>query len=470
MNQKITFLFLCCVLFANQIFPMQRTSTKLSKTSWFQKLKNYWHKPTPLNFTPKSDFKTLILAINNNHEKFMNWYHKLSWYQQKQLAKAMDSYLRTINLLNNIENTLENTNDIDFLPNDLFLTLKKTYNDILENQAQIQKAIPEGIESWNATSVENLALQHFQDTQAPSNLYVPIHSVNKDLSVINDFVNNDLIITEARYQLGHITTGKEFQNLSPAVQYKTILHEYRHHLQMINDVFGANLNQQQQQKFYPANIVQEMQNQTNNPKWLIYERDADNFATERIKCPTCLKIIQINHYRNKSAEGYFNHEDLEPFVQAAAKNAFCPAHTKTPGDEQHNFIVQQLEEKLTMLHQYPLYRFDRLFVSSEFKKFELHYFEFKDLKKQIQDLDKQSGSLLAHIPNYNRDFIRRIAEQKEFQELLGAKLLKELDVRNTMAKTEKLSEQGEFPLLEASKLSSFYPLSENSASTITKSD
>ena len=481
---------------------MSKTTPKLSKLSWLQRWNNYWKKPIPLkiqtahetiintynqleptkqNFineefqnyqknweqyssylseteleilinlsqliflqelmilktAPKIDAKKIYQIMVDQHEKFMNWYHKLSWHHQKLLSIAMNNYLTG---LNNELKKLENNANNDLFDERSILSL------IMILQETIQKIIEENIQSWNATSPENIALRYFQNTQAPSDIHVPIiHPKDKDLKPKE-------ALEGARYLIGHIMIGKDFQDTPPAKQYMFILHEYRHHLQHLNNAIPENksLTNLKQQKFYSKKMLQKAKEQANNPEWLIYEHDADHFATEHITCPTCLKIIQTIHNSDKNPQGYFNHEDIEPFVKAAANNPCCPAHTKIPGDDQHNFIVQQLEEKLTMFHPYRMSMLDTLFLSSEFSKLELKYYE-KDFK-EIQELDKQSGNLLQHIPNYNRDFIRGIAQQKEFQKLLGTKLLKELDVRQTMAKTEQQSQKGDFPLIQEHKL------------------
>ncbi|MBP6892551.1 hypothetical protein KBB68_03135 [Candidatus Babeliales bacterium] len=494
MNKKIYFLLSFCIFY--NVLPMNKTTPKLSKLSWLQRLKTYWQKSStiqsPNTSLPKEPIKNkfnqfaeeqvtnqkilnllntltadeqkkiqtaftryqsnwsnfqqqqnknqiieeitreqkLLLQsmifiknhheILHNHEKFINWYNQLPWKEVKLIAKAMNSYLKLFDVY------------IESFQNNVFSPMGETLK-------VIQKNIRSLYENLNLSSPENLALQHFQDTQAPSDLYIPI-----------DAENNYLGWEIASYKpaFSHIKIGKEFRNMPPACQYNTILHEYRHHLQSLNNAIETNKTRtKEQEKFYSKEILQKAKAHIDNPSWLIYEHDADHFSIEHITCPTCLKIIKSNKYNIKSSNGYFNDEDIEPFIKEAVNNPSCPAHTKTPQDDQHNFIVQQLEEKLTMLHSYPM-------TLSESKKLKLkdHENHLKNLIKEIEDLDKQSGNLLQHIPSYNRDFIRKIAEQKEFQELLGAKLLKELDVRQTMEKVEKLSQKEEFPLLEEHKI------------------
>ena len=308
------------------------------------------------------------------------------------------------------------------------------------------------------SSLENHALQHFQDTQARSDMYIQIYSSNRDLKEYISFTEEKVAFYKPN--LRRIIIGKPFQETPPAQQYMSILREYRHHLQYLNDAKKMSLlslffnmkNQnltQEEKKFYPEKILNTAMQQEPSSLWCIHEHDADHFAIEHISCPTCLKIIQSKSYHIQNSDGYFNPEDIEPFIQAASNDLCCPAHTKTPGDDHHNFIIQQLEEKLAEFNQ------KMSFTSSFCQLFlflELTSLEHLSLIKEIEELDKQSGNLLQHIPNYNRDFIRKITEEKKFQELLSAKLLKDLDVRQTMAKTELQSQKGEFPLIEEHKL------------------
>ncbi len=298
-----------------------------------------------------------------------------------------------------------------------------------------------------------LALRHFAHTKAVGGNDVKIVSKESMKGALGsyDTITNTIELNN--------------QDRCPAILYHTVLHEYRHKLQDINgslkDSYGAykfknQLDKERKQlvseaagrKFYPDNVLNQAKKHGYNiswvaddyssKAWLPSEYDAEYFAISHITCPTCLKINNVfAHINNR--QGYFNQTDVEPFVQEAQHNACCPAHSLTPGDEDHNHVVKELEEAL---QQYA----NRSFIG----KFIGKYFEER-LVEKIAKLDKESGTLLQHIPEYNKDLIRQIAQYKEFQAMLGAKTLKELDVRKQMEQAGRDAQEGRYKALETSQ-------------------
>ena len=320
---------------------------------------------------------------------------------------------------------------------------------------------------------EYQALQHFADTQAPSGVHVKLCSQDHPLLTS---VANYVEISDS------IEIGEEFYNETPSQQYGTLLHEYRHRLQSLSGVLSITKTTDAQgdalkfkgktQKFYPEKVLAEAQKHVANITWKTdskiafkpYEYDADYFAISHISCPRCLETIQATRSTKQLVEGYFGKDNIEPFIQAAKHNACCPAHSMTPGDDAHNHVVTELEKALRQSQR--LGNIKNLFPTN-FKALEkvgdfvqwhydrdslvqrIYLLRKVKLLKKISDLDKKSGTLLQHIPEYNNDFIRRIAQNKEFQQMLGSKTLKELDVRNQMEKTAQEIQAGKYKMLEA---------------------
>ncbi len=406
---------------------MNKTASKASKWSW----SSLWNKFKKKNPTQ--------LNIYNAHQNIVNRYKILSPQKQQAINQTFQEYRK---IWEDYQNDTENTSQI--IINTMSAQIKMFENISFVNSMEYL------LKDIDDTSSENLALQHFQDTQAPSGKYIPVIQEKEEQPA-------DDIFARYYHKEQCIIVYQQFQKNSPTLQYFLLLHEYRHHLQNLHNATSPEI-----LKFYSKELLSKAKLQVNNLSWLIHEHDADTFAATHITCPTCLKILQIKYYNNKTTTlGYFSNKDLEPFVQAAQHNQCCPAHTKTPDDDEHNLVVQNLELKIFLILQQSLeLKISDLLkkdVSSWTKSETFKISELDDLFQEMNNLDKQSGNLLAHIPNYNRDFIRKIAEEKEFQELLGAKLLKELDVRQTMAKTKELSQKGEFPLLEESKLTNLTP-------------
>ncbi len=300
-------------------------------------------------------------------------------------------------------------------PKDEFSSLKLNISYI----KSLAKPYEDFITTTSQNKPELLALKHFIDTKAPSGPYVSLSS--HDTPLIN-------AIGKYHSDIHMIQLGKEFQNSSPSAQYGVLLHEYRHHLQKLKGAFHQPKSPEAT-KFYPKEVQAEAQKHKSNPSWLIEEQDADHFAVSHIHCPTCLKTTQTILGPTRHLKGYFSQSDVEPFIQAAEHNPCCPAHSMTPGDEAHNHIVTELEAALKEYKTNPT----------------------NELKEKISDLDKKSGTLLQHVPEYNQDLIRSLTQHKEFQENLAAKTIKELDVRRQMEQTAREIQAGKYKLLEAPK-------------------
>jgi len=401
--------------------------------------------------TASINFKSVFKDINTVHHELMQVTACFSADQQKLLEPIMKDYLKSYK-------------DYQKEPTDMIHVIEKQINiaELMKKNLNILKPVP-GYTTVNCQRVENLdgffnavtqlkpelvALQHFQDTQAHSGPYVPLCSLDTYLK--------EGVLAHADSEKMLITVGQLFHELSPAKQYHTLLHEYRHHLQHINYVTCDELvsvsaknpaiktteqNDElliaRAQKFYPAYVLKEAERHKGNLTWRSaaiivwkpYEYDAEYFATEHVTCPTCLKIIQSDKSQGASLEGYFNPDNFEPFIQAAQNNPCCPAHTKTPGDDDHNHIIVELE---TALQQY---KTDPSFT----------------LKAKIARLDKKSGTLLQHIRNFNQDLIRSMEQDKELLATFGAKTLKAIDVRQQARQAEQDIQAGRYKLLEAPK-------------------
>jgi len=287
---------------------------------------------------------------------------------------------------------------------------------------------------------ELLALEHIAHTHAPGDHLIPLASHSNTIGVVGAHYGNTM----------HVEVGQEFHDSTPSYQYHTLTHEARHHFQTQAGVFKY---EELAQKFYPPQVLaqaaQHADNMTweltsNQKIWKAYEYDADHFATSNITCPTCLKVIQTQRKTSKSPEGYFNKADIEPFIKAAQHNPCCPAHTMTPGDQAHNKVVAKLNRGLTLYRHIPM----SLRNNARVRKF---------LRQRISTLDKQSGTLLQHIPQYHQNLIRTVAQNKEQEARVAATTIKEIDIRKTMEQTERDIQAGKYKMLEAPKPIVEYP-------------
>jgi len=286
---------------------------------------------------------------------------------------------------------------------------------------------------------EYTALQHFANTQAPSGPPVTLSDDPEKIQV------------SASYYplLCLIRIGKEFHQKPPSQKYALLLHEYRHRLQHLNQIyFDSTELTKEQKKFYPQEILIKAQQKSTQKQWKPYEQDADHFAASHITCPTCLKVTQTCHPSSNS-DGYFTEHDIEPFIVAAQQNPCCPAHSKTPGDDEHNLIVEELEKTL-LIHKKARLRGHDHAITWELDE------KSGTLQRTLSymkawKLDEKSGTLLQHIPEYNRDLMRRIAQDLEFQARLAATTLKDIDVRKQLEQTEQDIKSGKYKLLEAPK-------------------
>jgi hypothetical protein len=273
---------------------------------------------------------------------------------------------------------------------------------------------------------EQKALYHFQNTKAPSGSYVPIIPVEERNRFIGAY--NSLSCS--------IKLNNRWYKAAPSVQYATLLHEYRHRLQHIAGIFDEELqNENANRSFYPAIVTKKARlkkvslnfNTYTEQSWKPFEYDADLFATTHITCPTCLKICQCSKHTDASHLGYFNKDDIQPFIDAAEFNPTCPAHSLISGDFEHNKIVKTLDKKLNL---YKIFPGEILF-------------------DEIMILDKRSGTLLDHIPTYAIDLISSLKEYDDFAQLLINKTIKEIDVAQQIKQTERDIAQGKFKMIAA---------------------
>ena len=181
-----------------------------------------------------------------------------------------------------------------------------------------------------------------------------------------------------------------------------------------------------------------------NPFWEHEEYDADHAAAAQISCPICLKIIQAKTTPsylsgckigdNKHRYGYFGFEDYTPCIEAIKNNKCCPAHTKRSNrDDGHNEIITELEATLDEI--------EKVLNDSEFQKYfkklikklqattkdesfnkeieslkimlSVKEKKYKELYNKICNLDKKSGSLLLHLPNFSKDVIHRLQSDQD---------------------------------------------------------
>lgn len=320
-------------------------------------------------------------------------------------------------------------------PIDLGKTLQDLMQAIKDGADKLKFAKTSPIEK------EHLALRHFTDTVASSGPYVPM------------WIHNEKEENAGSYSPAFqcISLGKIFQESSPAEQYRILIHEYRHHLQYVSSLSFNSVNpsltfskirstKRYEEKTYPTQVMEKKHANAQISTWQPWEYDADYFAATHISCPVCLKINQLLIFGDdySSSKGYFSDKDYEPFIQAAQSNPCCPAHSLIPGDAEHNQIVKQLTE---YLHDF-----------QEIMKGTLrsYFFPLNFFKKRIKELDKQSGALLQHIPNYSRDFVRRMIQYKQMQQLLGQKLYKDLDFKAEQSQADQDVSEGKVRLIETS--------------------
>lgn len=277
------------------------------------------------------------------------------------------------------------------------------------------------------------------------------HTIGKEPeAVLRHFINKHTlerpvpICSQSKYQLADgnlfayyhslakiIMLGREWYQMPPSTQLYTLFHEYRHNLQDIAKVLTS-LDKNKIDKFYPQVIKDKAKLNASNLKltstskgsWQIYEQDADHFAASHITCPTCLSIISCTK-KGDPYDGYLSKEEIKPFEQAAKHNTPCPAHTLTTGNDLHNQIVQQLKELLIIfdknqqqISQLQPTPFDP--VTTDTKELINHLKNKNDqLEEKISELDKQSGSLLLHIPTFAQDTINAYNYFKAQQERLA---------------------------------------------------
>lgn len=269
------------------------------------------------------------------------------------------------------------------------------------------------------------ALYHFQKNKVPSGSYVPIIPAQDNQS----FSIYDL-------HLCSILLYQKWYDMPPAAQYSALLHEYRHRLQHIYGIFDQQYqNESYNRLFYPKEVLQKISlnkvslnfNNYTQYSWKPYEYDADFFAATHITCPTCLKICQSYLHKDHSSLGYFNKKDAQPFIDAAEFNPTCPAHSLISGDFEHNHIVKTLHKKLNLYKMFP----------------------GEILYNEIMILDKESGTLLQHIPDFATDLINELKKYEDFAQLLINKTVKEMDLREQIKQTERDIAQGKFKMITA---------------------
>ncbi|HSW77164.1 MAG TPA: hypothetical protein VLG50_08965 [Candidatus Saccharimonadales bacterium] len=367
------------------------------------------------NYNTQKKELSIFTSVDEVNKEFKNIKCALSLHQRESIKQFFKQYETELDA---------------YTYNTLFYSCKKTCrllhmteSEAIEHFSQKLIDLSDKLQSETNMKPEVFALRHFINHSISSGLHVSVSSADRVLGKYP-------ISTLGKYVfiLKMIVLGKEFQDAAPVIQYQTLLHEYRHYLQNINGItFEPKPLTLQEIKFYPTMITEQKKIKGN--AWKIWEYDADYFAISHITCPMCLKIFQIIRYNFDQNEGYFLRDDMESFIQVASFNTCCPAHSIIPGDDDHNDIVQKLSDLLDLYENVPI---------KSYNVFAL-----------IVKYDKQSGSLLKHIPTFFKDVACKIVQRKEFEIYLAAKLLKELDIRQQSKQYEKDNEQGKYKLLES---------------------
>lgn len=406
----------------------------------------------------KLNILAIVQNIKQTHNKLLHLVTTLSKDQKKMIDPLLNVY--QLNYDNYIANP---NNNIRYLIATQIILAHRIqlnnpqsrklthYNTTLQSLAQnirytgdLNKIdrFKKFIETIDTLKPELLALEHISHKHAPGDPLIPLTSYNlatigEDIAAFHDADNL------------HIQVDQPFHDATPSEQHSILLHEARHHFQT---KAGALKDHELTLKFYSPQVQAEAEKQArmtwlpsnDHTIWKAYEYDADHFATSNITCPTCLKVIQSNCKTHKDPQGYFSQQDIEPFIQAAKNNPCCPAHSIVPGDDAHNNIVNTLNRTLALYrhNQTPLNNFSTI---------------PEDLKSSIKNLDKQSGTLLQHIPEYNQNLIARIRQNKETKARIAAATLKETDIRKTMEQTERDIRAGKYKQLEAPKPLIEYP-------------
>lgn len=295
------------------------------------------------------------------------------------------------------------------------------------NPAIYEHGTLQEIENFHGTifKPESLALRHIEQRFAPSEDFSPLCSQNINTTAAAFYDRLKRVI-----QL-----NKHWHESPPAFQLQTLRHELQHRIQD-NQQFLTYLDDPQKaildkiKNYLPQKIINDFKdtfkkndfNITDFEQltWLM-ERDADYNGTSHIKCPTCLKVCQASRHEYSTIVqkmGYYGIENYEPHIQLAhtLKNPICPAHTLTPVDDDHNEVVQKLEQAI--------------------KKYRQNHTQ--ELANEIQELDKQSGGLLDHIPGFNKDLINALQHHRELQAKMAQAVLDVLKAQQTSACPEEL--------------------------------
>ncbi|HSW75948.1 MAG TPA: hypothetical protein VLG50_02825 [Candidatus Saccharimonadales bacterium] len=330
--------------------------------------------------------------------------------QQQQLAQELAERLK------NLEYSLTNTNGDNRRPvtpeelSERLQVAKEIFQQmpdlsginkklLLKEFAAEQKAV---LKASSELSPEYLTLQHIINTIAP---------VGQRPSISTPEGEKKRAAAQYKRDTESIELGPVFRfDAPPSVKFHTIMHEYRHHLQQLARIPKSNkdIDPKIDPKFYPQAVKNAAQEQQRNNDWFITEQDAEHFATQHCTCPTCLKVcqkwIRPKNEPIRQTHGYFTRKNYDPFIEAAQNNARCPAHTLTPGDEQHNAIVQELEAALNKI---------TTVSPTDSPK------EYNTLDARIIQLDKKSGTLLQHIPKYHENLLRSFMEHQQFYQGLA---------------------------------------------------
>ncbi len=413
------------------------TINRFHETYDLEQMQKFFNKIIhPNNST--TDFFIIIRKIQQTHHELMQTIERLSLEQKKIFEPFIKTYDEEYNkfivhpnLLYSLQSIIQKQIAEDLKRNINIIKLATGYDTTLQSQAAATSDIEtledlEGfLHSIRKMKPELLALQHIEDAQGINRPYIPLNSLDIPIGVSGEY----------KEKSQHISAGKEFLDSAPSSQHFILLHEYRHHLQNLAGVF---LDESKAKIFYPEKVLTEAEKHTDTISWKPtsdrmvwkpYEHDADLFAASHINCPTCLKIVQAHQNIKVSPEGYFNQDDIEPFIQAAKHNPRCPAHSIKPGDKDHNQTIKELETALEQNKTTPN----------------------KGLRKKTVDLDKKSGDLLQHIPDYNEKLIKRIAQKKLIGTMMSDRAHNERYIHDQIEQTAREIQEGKHDIFKAPK-------------------
>ena len=257
-----------------------------------------------------------------------------------------------------------------------------------------------------------------------------------------------------------IYIGAEWREFPLSMRLQLLYHEQTHAIQDHAGVLSEHVLQSSIDKFYPLFVRQEAAKHQNvtfdmkssNDVWKAYEYHADLMSIEHIACPICLRIVQAMRLNKPKLEGYFSYSDIEPFIQRASMDNCCPAHTKRATDVEHNAILQKLDDDLVQYCEAAA-NVNEILDNGSVEDREVVKNRGKSLmsllsklKTAISDLDKKTGSLLEHIPNFYGFHMNKHKQQVE----KFAPLIKGLDVQQQLRQLDANLLAGKVRLIETS--------------------